>query len=817
MRTLIVLLLAAATVALGQPAVQRPAPSATIYGNLVRLNNLVRVLYVAAHPDDENTRLLAWLARGRHIPTAYLSITRGDGGQNIIGSEQGPALGLIRSHELLAARQLDGADQFFGRAVDYGFSKNPEEAFTIWDRERLIGDVVWIYRTYRPDVVICRFPKDSMAGHGQHSVSAIVAEDAFRRSASPAAFAEQLLHTTPWQPRRLLLNAYRFGTRSTIREGMFRLDVGQYDPLLGMGYGELAGVSRSIHRSQGAGTPSIPGVLPEFFGTVAGDAPKASLFDGIDTTWGRVGRPDLTPRVQAIINAFSMQHPERSVPALLELRREVATLSDVFWRREKLAEIDQLIIDCMGLYADASLTETPTTLAGTTHQASARIVSRAERTVFLTSIRWPDGTLTSGEALEPDSLVTVTQSITIPPTTRPTEPYWLQQPSRESLFTIPADTFLGRPTTPSSLPVRFTLVVGSDTVAVTTALASKRLDPLRGDVIEPLRIVPRASVEPAVPVIYATPRQQLSIPVRIRANGPITQARLTYSSRSGPTGSLDGISIPSGRDTLISIYISAGSVSAQDTIRFALAVDGQVFTKSFHTIAYDHLPTLQYATDAAVHVTVAPFEHRIKRVGYIEGAGDYIPTFLKGLGIQVDNLSDEELLRTDSLMKYDAIISGVRLVNVRKSIKYLLPALFRYVERGGTFLMQYNTLQDMATKDLGPFPFSISNKRVTQERAPVSTIRADHPILLHPNRLTSAAFDGWVQERGLYFPDTWDPKYQTVLSMNDTGELPLQGSILHARHGKGNYVYTSLSMFRQLPAGVPGAAMLFLNMLSLGK
>jgi hypothetical protein len=501
----------------------------------------------------------------------------------------------------------------------------------------------------------------------------------------------------------------------------------------------------------------------------------------------------------------------------LELRREVATLSDVFWRREKLAEIDQLILDCIGLYADASLTETPTTLAGTTHQASARIVSRAERAVYLSSIRWPDGTLTSGKALEPDSLVTVSQSITIPATTRPTEPYWLQQPSRESLFTIPADTLLGRPTSPSSLPVRFTLVVGSDTVTVTTALASKRLDPLRGDVIEPLRIVPRASVEPDVPVIYATPRQQLSIPVRIRANGPITQARLTYSSRSGPTGSLDGISIPSGRDTLISIYIAAGSVSAQDTIRFALAVDGQVFTKGFHTIAYDHLPTLQYATDAAVHVTVAPFEHRIKRVGYIEGAGDYIPTFLKGLGIQVDNLSDEELLRTDSLMKYDAIISGVRLVNVRKSIKYLLPALFRYVERGGTFLMQYNTLQDMATKDLGPFPFTISNKRVTQERAPVSTIRADHPILLHPNRLTSAAFDGWVQERGLYFPDTWDPKYQTVLSMNDTGELPLQGSILHARHGKGNYVYTSLSMFRQLPAGVPGAAMLFLNMLSLGK
>lgn len=817
MRTLIVLFLASATVALGQPAVQRPAPAATIYGNLVRLNNLVRVLYVAAHPDDENTRLLAWLARGRHIPTAYLSITRGDGGQNIIGSEQGPALGLIRSYELLAARQLDGADQFFGRAIDYGFSKNSEEAFTIWDRERLIGDVVWVYRTYRPDVVICRFPKDSMAGHGQHSVSAIVAEDAFRRSASPAAFAEQLPYTTPWQPKRLLLNAYRFGSRSTIREGMFRLDVGQYDPLLGMGYGELAGISRSIHRSQGAGTPSIPGVLPEFFGTVAGDAPTTSLFNGIDTTWGRVGRPDLTPRVQAIINAFSMQHPERSVPALLQLRKEVSQLDDAFWRREKLAEIDQLIIDCMGLYADASLSDTPTSLAGTTHQASVRIVSRAERAVYLMSIRWPDGSTTSGKALEPDSLVTLTQSITIPATTRPTEPYWLQQPSRESLFTIPADSLLGRPATPSSLPVRFTLVVGSDTVTVTTALASKRLDPLRGDVIEPLRIVPRASVEPDVPVVYATPRQQLSIPVRIRANGPITQARLTYSTRNGLTGALDGIRIPSGRDTLISVYIAAGSVSAQDTIRFALSVDGQVFTKSFHTIAYDHLPTLQYATDAAVHVTVAPFEHRIKRVGYIEGAGDYIPKFLKGLGIQVDNLSDEELLRTDSLMKYDAIVSGVRLVNVRKSIKYLLPALFRYVERGGTFLMQYNTLQDMATKDLGPFPFSISNKRVTQERAPVSTIRANHPILLQPNRLTSSAFDGWVQERGLYFPDTWDPKYQTVLAMNDVGEPALEGSILHARFGKGNYVYTSLSMFRQLPAGVPGAAMLFLNMLSLGK
>ena len=788
----------------------RPQPSARIFGELKRLGSLTRVLYVAAHPDDENTRLLSWLATGQHIRTAYLSVTRGDGGQNIIGSEQGASLGLIRTYELMAARKLDGAEQFFARAVDFGFSKNPQETFTQWDSIILIADVVRTIRQFRPDVVICRFPKDSMAGHGQHSASAIVAEHAIAycngtlaiSSADEARLTDLLQGTTPWKPTRLLFNAFRFGNRSTVREGMFKLEVGQYDPLIGMGYGELAGISRSIHRSQGAGTPSTPGVQPEFFATLWGTEPKTSLFDGIDTTWTRVGRADIGTAVSVVTDSFDMLHPERSINALLRIRSMIRSVDDVSWRQQKTQEIESILTSCLGLSAEVT-TPTAIAVAGDSLRTTLRMTARAGRTLNLISARWPDGAERGSIVLAQDSLVTIDVPTRIPNNIPITQPYWLAADATGTMFTFANDTPLDKRILPTQAPVYNVDVligVSSDTLALRLPVSFKKLDPLRGDVIEGLRIVPPVSVEPT----RLVETNNGSTQIRIRAYKHITNATL---------GSLRDISISANTDTLISVPISMKDGSQ---LKIGLHVNGVVYDRQVKNITYDHLPTVQYTVPSQLHV-VDSKSVRItaKRIAYIAGAGEYAPEFLRGFGVTVDEIDDATILRTDELLTYDAVLVGIRAINTRKSMLYLMPALLSYVERGGTLVMQYNTLQDMSTKQLGPYPLPLSSKRVTEEDAVVTILKPDHPLLTTPNKITAKDFEGWIQERGLYFPDAADMRYEALLSMHDANEAPLTGALLYARYGKGHYISCSLSLFRELPAGVPGAMRLFANLVSM--
>ncbi|HLP28527.1 MAG TPA: PIG-L family deacetylase [Candidatus Didemnitutus sp.] len=818
-RQLLALALGIVTVVTMQAQAVRPKPSTRIYGDLQRLRSLTSVLYVAAHPDDENTRLLSWLATGRHIRTAYLSITRGDGGQNIIGSEQGASLGLIRTYELLEARKLDGAGQFFARAIDFGFSKNPEETFRQWDSIVLIADVVRTIRQFRPDVVICRFPKDSMAGHGQHSASAIITEHAvsycngtLQVSTDDQSRLDELLQgTTPWKPTRLLFNAFRFGNRSTVRDGMFKLEVGQYDPLIGMGYGELAGISRSIHRSQGAGTPSTPGVQPEFFATIAGSEPKVSLFDGIDTTWSRVGRTDIGKAIDDVIASFDMLHPERSLDALLRIRAMIRSVNDTEWRALKTREVESVVLSCMGLSAEVT-TGTAIASAGDSLRSTLRITTRAGTTLQLLSARWPDGAQRGNIALPKDSLVSIDVPTRVPENVPITQPYWLATESSRNLFTFtiasPPDKRI-LPTLDPSYGVDVLIGVGADTIAVRLPVSYKKLDPLRGDVIEVLRIVPPVSIEPTQLVETSS-----SARVRIRAYKPVSNARLFVSGDKGrqPT-EVRGISIRANTDTLISIPLPT---NAGTKLRVALDVNGTVYDRQVNAITYGHLPTVQYTTPARISI---PDERGVeidaKRIAYIAGAGEYAPEFLRGLGVVVDEIDDATILRTEDLLTYDAVLVGIRAINVRKSMQYLMPALLTYVEQGGTLVMQYNTTQDMSTKQLGPYPLPLANKRVTEEDAEVTILKPDHPILNVPNKITAEDFHGWVQERGLYFPYEYDQRYEPLLSMHDENEQPLTGSLLYARVGKGHYISCSLSLFRELPAGVSGAMRLFANLVSM--
>ncbi|MFI5196616.1 MAG: PIG-L family deacetylase [Chitinophagales bacterium] len=799
----------------------RPANSEKIYHEIEQLRNLVNVLYVAAHPDDENTRLLAWLVNDRNIRTAYLSLTRGDGGQNILGSEQGEALGLIRTHELMEARKLDGAEQFFSRAIDFGYSKNFDETFKHWNKDTLTNDAVWVMRKFRPDVVICRFPPDSKAGHGQHAASAIIAAEAFKVVGDKTKYPEQLKYYPQWQPKRLLFNAYRFGSFSTTSEDMFKLKVGQYEPLLGEGTGELAGQSRSVHKSQGAGTPGVPGMQTEYFKLVDGEPFTNSVFDGIDMTWGRVNRPDIEEDLRLVAAQFDFRHPDASLPALLAVRKKIMAISDEYWRAEKLDEIDRVILDCTGFMAEL-FAKQPQAVAGDRLPFTLHVIARAKIPVLLKSINWNAEDTTVDVNINADTLLTFEHKITIPANTPVTQPYWLSAPHSGGLFTIPDASQLGLPETPNELNASLELNIDGQQFKVKVPLSYKKLDPVKGDVVEQLRIMPYTSVSFVSNLLVAEADGSLYADVRIHGYHEIQNATLEVTGVNVSVVKITGLNITPSTDTVIPIKIStaiAKNLGKGDYYLTAFLVTGGFMSRyelSEHVIQYNHIPTLQYFTMPYSKVLRKDWKCTAKRIGYIEGAGDYIPTFLRQAGLEVDVLKESDFINAAKLKKYDAIITGIRAVNVEKRMAAWLPVLFQYAQNGGTLIMQYNTQQDLATTKLGPYPFSLSNDRVTEEDAKVDFVDPKSRLLNYPNKITDDDFKDWVQERGLYFAAKWDDKYKPLFSMHDAGEQPLTGSTLYAQVGKGNYIYTSLSFSRQLPAGNKGAIRLLMNMLSVG-
>ncbi len=797
----------------------RPATSTQIYHEISQLKNLANVLYLAAHPDDENTRLLAWLVNDQHINTAYLSLTRGDGGQNILGTEQGAALGLIRTHELLEARKLDGARQYFSRAIDFGFSKNYDETFKHWDKDRLTGDVVWIYRKFRPDVVICRFPPNANAGHGQHAASAILAEEAYKVSGDKSKYPEQLQYYKAWQPKRVLFNSFRFGDRNTTSEDQFKLAVGQYSAGIGMGYGELAGISRSIHRSQGAGTPSTPGIQTEYFKLVAGDSLSASLFDGIDITWGRVDRPEIGDRIEQILKRFQFNHPEKSLPALLELRKEIETVKNKYWRTQKLQELDQVILHCSGLMLEA-YTAHPEATRGSKLPFTLRVISRSGIPVQISNIQWPDADSSTSIALKRDTLLSLTHTVKIPDSAEYTEPYWMKYPNTNAgQFNIPNDTVLGYPETPNTLNANVAVSIGDVPFTIPVPLSFKKLDPTHGDMIEQLRIVPEASIEFVAGLGIMNADGSLKTAVRIHPFTDIKKAALTVFNDDVST-QVFALSFKKGIDTVIELSFTVKELEKVKGKDFyllgALMTDKAHNMRTQHLIQYEHLPTLQYFSEAYTKILQRNWKSTAKRIGYIEGAGDHVASILRLAGLQVDILKAEDIT-TEKLKKYDAVLTGIRAINTEKRMNYWMHVLLQYVQNGGTLVMQYNTLQDMATTNIGPYPITLSSQRVTEEDAAITFLQPGHKILNSPNKITQEDLKDWVQERGLYFPSKWDSKYTPLFRMNDTGEQPLEGGTLYAQYGKGHYVYTPLAFFRQLPAGNKGAIRLLINMLNVGK
>lgn len=799
----------------------RPAKSSEIFRDIKTLQHIPKVLYIAAHPDDENTGLLSWLVNDKNVETAYLSLTRGDGGQNLLGTEQGAALGLIRTHELLEARKLDGAKQFFTRAIDFGFSKNTDDTFNQWEVDSLTADVVWVIRKFRPDVIICRFPPTAAAGHGQHAASAVVAEKAFKLAGDKNMFPNQLKYVGVWQPKRLLWNTFRFGSVNTTAENQLKITVGQFDAQLGMGYGELAGLSRSLHKSQGAGTPSTAGVKTDYFTLVAGEPLKKSLFDGLDEQWSKKGAPELDGILSKVISNFNFNRPDLSLPALFEVRKKVIAVKDVNLRKDKLELLNNIILGCAGFMGEV-VTNQAEAVAGNQYNFKLNLISRTVKPVLVESVNWLNHPEVVNIKLANDSLITITQRIQIPKNAILTEPYWLAKPAKNpATFSVPNDTLIGLPEMESPLMVKLTLKIEGNKVDVDLPLSYKKLDPVKGDVVEQLRIVPAVEIAFAESVYFATEQKDLSVNIRLKSNSDISNGKIVLKFEDGLMQTLNNISLKANEVTNINVSINKVSLAKFKSKRLMVegwfVVGGEEFNKTQHIIQYPHLPVLQYFTPATTFILKDDIKVTAKKIGYIPGAGDLIPEFLTQAGLQVDVLDEPDILNAPKLAAYDAIVTGVRVINTEKRIKNWQTALRSYVENGGTMVMQYNTTQDMALQDFGIYPFSIANKRVTEENADVKIINPNSRLLNYPNKITADDFNGWIQERGAYFPDTWDKRYETLFEMHDTGEAPLLGSTLYAKYGKGNFIYTPLSFFRQLPMANVGAARLFFNFLSAGK
>ncbi len=813
-----------------------PANLAAIKQALNKMQVLGSVLYIAAHPDDENTRLLAYLAQEKHYRTGYLSMTRGDGGQNLIGNEQSELLGLIRTQELLAARRIDGAEQFFTRANDFGFSKGPEETLKIWDREKVLSDVVWVIRKFKPDVMICRFPTTGEGGHGHHTSSAILAQEAFTAAADPKRFPEQLQYVQVWQAKRLLWNTFNFGGTNTTSENQFKIDVGGYNPILGKGYGELAAESRSNHKTQGFGTANQRGQAFEYFRTILGDAPKNDLMDGVNATWGRVQGEAIGAAIADIKKNFDDERPERSVQSMVQVLGNVEEIKDSYWHAQKIRELSELILQCAGVWAEAYAPQ-PSYVKNDTFQVRSQVIKRSDLDVTLNYIATDESNRRiissvqnkagnhfisteneqvlnkkiSFNQLETYNNKTVAYDLT--------QPYWLETPHNIGVYNIRGPADIGEPENPDLLNTSFYFTIEGRQINVSRRIYYKYVDPAKGEIYQPVEITPPITANLASQVyVFNGARQQKVIQVNLKAftagSGsislqPITgwnvsPAKIAFSNKK------------KGDEWSAEFVVSPTDAEQKTSVLTAVAeINGKTSSMGIQRIRYDHIPNITLFPPAQAKLVNIDLKLKggSNKIGYIAGAGDLVPEALKQVGYDVQMLTEHDIMN-GNLAQYGAIITGVRAYNVNPRLAVEQPKLLEYVKNGGSLVVQYNNPNGLATNDIGPYPFRVVNERVTDENAKIIFNQPSNPALNFPNKITQADFDGWVQERGLYFVSNISPQYQTPLQMNDPGEAPNKGSLITADYGQGRFVYTSLDFFRELPAGVPGAYRLFINLMS---
>ncbi|MCE6992544.1 PIG-L family deacetylase [Dyadobacter sp. CY323] len=799
--------------------------SSEIFQNIKKLNVLGSVLYIAAHPDDENTLMLSYLSKDQLVRTGYLSLTRGDGGQNLIGAEQGYNIGVIRTQELLGARKIDGAQQFFSRAYDFGFSKTREETLTFWDKDKILGDVVWMIRKFRPDVIITRFPPDPRAGHGHHQTSAYLAEEGFALAADPKSYPDQLKFVKPWQAKRLVWNSYTPNftndTPTEEKSSYISIEIGGYNSILGKSYTEIAAESRSQHKSQGFGSSPQRGKRTDYFLHKVGQKAEKGLFDGVDISWKRIKGSEKTQAlISQTIKSFSVSNPSASIPDLLKVHAELLRLDSAnMYMKAKKEEVQDLILQCAGLWFETN-PDDYSAVAGDKTSIRVSITKRSNFPVKLLSMRYTgiasDTTLNLN--LDPNNLYTYPINTTLPADLKISQPYWLEKPLDKGIFQIDNQQDIGFPENRPGTKTMFRFEIGGQTFTVSRPWIYKFADPAEGEIYRPFEIRPAITATITEPVYIFPTMEPKNVTMLVQAQ------RQNVKGSIRPQLAAGWKSVPESAEfqftnkyqqQYFTFAITPPTGNQEVTLKAIATVEGKTFDKSIKTIAYHHIPSQTIFPTAEARLAKVDVKVTAKNIGYIAGAGDDVPTALRQMDCQVTMLNEAGLSK--DLAGYDAIVVGVRAYNTEGYLANYQEKLMDYVKNGGTMIVQY-TIPGQKVKQIGPFNIELGRDRITEEDAEMRPLIPESPLLNYPNKITEKDFQGWIQERGLYFASNWDKKnYQALFSGNDKGESPKEGSVLYAQYGKGHYIYTGLSFFRELPAGVTGAYRLFANMISVGK
>ena len=799
-----------------------------IYESIQKLNFLGTVLYIAAHPDDENTRLISYFSNDVKAQTAYLSLTRGDGGQNLIGPEIRELLGVIRTQELLAARRIDGGQQFFTRANDFGYSKHPDETLEIWNKEEVLKDIVSIIRKFKPDVIINRFNyKTPGSTHGHHTSSAMLSVEAFDL-ASDESYKTHLKNDAIWKPTRLFFNTswWFYGSRENFEKAdktnMLNIDIGTYYINKGLSNSEIASLSRSRHQSQGFGSTGTRGSQTEYLEFLKGDFPtNKKVFDGIDTTWNRLeGGKEIGQILKNVANEFMFKNPSASISELLKAYKLIQNLKDKHWKKIKSEEIKQIIAACAGLYLEAVANDSSTT-PNSNNSIKVEAINRSNFKISLKKVSVFPLHMTNNEVTELTNNVShsISFDIKIPSNITQTSPYWLLKKGSLGMYNVSDDKLIGLPETPRAIFVKFLVDFDGTTIPFTKEVIYKYNDPVKGEVYKPFEILSEVSANFVEKVIIFSNDKAQKITIKLKSGRENIEGLLALNVPENWNVSPPNFQfnlIQKGEEQYFDFEVIPPAGQSEGVVTPTIEIGSKIYSNKLVEIDYNHIPFQSIIMPSEAKVVRLNIQKKGQIIGYIHGAGDVIPTSLRQIGYTVVELKEEDIT-PQKLKNFDAVILGIRAFNTNDRIKFYQKHLHNYVNNGGTMIVQYNTSHRLKVKEIAPYPLKLSRDRVTEENAEVRILNPTHEILNYPNKITQNDFKGWVQERGLYFPSEWDSNFEAILSMNDKNESAKNGSLLVAKYGDGNFIYTGLSFFRELPAGVPGAYRLFANMISIGK
>ena len=799
-----------------------------IHESIKKLNFLGSVLYVAAHPDDENTRLISYMANEVKARTAYLSITRGDGGQNLIGPEIRELLGVIRTQELLAARRTDGGEQMFTRANDFGYSKHPDETLAIWDKDKVLSDVVWAIRKFQPDVIINRFNHRTPGStHGHHTSSAMLSVEAFDLVNNKSSYPTQLKHTDVWQPKRLFFNTswWFYGSREKFEKAdktnLLSMDTGVYFPSSGLSNSEIASLSRSQHKSQGFGSTGTRGSQLEYIELIKGELPtdKTNIFEGIDTSWNRVEGGKAIGNVLSKVEAnFDFTNPSASVSELVKAYAMIQKLENEHWRSIKSKEIKNIIAACSGLYLEAVSNNSNATNDSEV-ELNIEAINRSKANITLENFNISNGTMVEKSIKMIDNtsfkfkeqLSINNQDFSMP--------YWLTKKGTLGMYNVDNRLLIGKPETPRFLEVTFNLIIDNVRIPFTKPIVYKTNDPVKGEVYKPFEIIPEVSAKIAEKVIIFENDKEKEIPVVVKAGRDNLKGnlKLAYPKDWTVFPESQNVSIEhKGEEQTLLFTVIPPKNQSEGALTPMVTIGSKTYTKELIEVDYNHIPYQTILMPSESRIVRLDIQKKGENIGYIEGAGDVVPESLQQIGYNVVTIKPEDI-NPETLSRFDAVVVGIRAYNVVDELKYKQKHLFDFVEKGGNMIVQYNTSRRIKVDELAPYKLKLGRDRVTDENAEVRIINPNHELMSFPNKITQNDFKGWTQERGLYFPSEWADEFEPIISINDKGETPKESSLLVAKHGKGHYIYTGLSFFREFPAGVPGAYRLFANMLSIGK